>query len=277
MVEVPEPVLPNDDWVRIRVRLCGFCGSDLNLIQVKDSPMASPFTSFPCIFRHEVDLEIAETGASVNGLKEGRPGDREPVPNCSTAPRPGAGVCQSCASGRTGACESYAEGTISPGMFTGICRDVGGGFAEYMVVHKSQVFRVPDAVSDESASMTEPLSVGLQAVLDNRPRDGEKVLVIGGGVIGTMIVKAIRGLGIGCSVTVVEPSPFNAQFVKASGADHVVSGNIIDAAVEIAGAKAYKPMLGERIVQGDSTASSTPWDTPPPSSRPSSSPGEGAP
>jgi threonine dehydrogenase-like Zn-dependent dehydrogenase len=109
---------------------------------------------------------------------------------------------------------------------------------------------VPDEVSNEAATLTEPLAVGLQAVLDNRPNDHDKVLVIGGGVIGSMIVKAIRGLGIGCSITVVEPSAFVGEYVKRSGADNVVTGSIIDAAERIAGAKAYKPMLGERIVQG---------------------------
>ncbi|MRR38278.1 alcohol dehydrogenase, partial [bacterium] len=228
LADVPEPVLPDRDWVKIKVRLCGFCGSDLNLIQVKDSPMASPFTSFPCIFGHEVYGEIAETGSGVNArLKKG---DRVTVnPGLTCAVRGIVPECPSCSAGRPGSCERYAEGPFSPGMFTGICKDIGGGFAEYMVVHQSQVFKVPDTVSNESASLTEPLSVGLQAVLDNRPQDSDQVLVIGGGVIGTMIVKAIRGLGIACSITVVEPSPFNAEYVRRSGADHVVSGSIVDA------------------------------------------------
>lgn len=248
LADVPEPELPGKDWVKVRVRLCGFCGSDVNLLQVKDSPMASPFTSFPCIFGHEVCGEVAEAGAGAEDFKRG---DRVTVnPALSCVPRGLVPVCPACAAGRPGNCEKVAEGGFSPGMFTGICKDIGGGFAEFMVVHKSQIHRVPAGVSDESAVLTEPLAVGLQAVLDNRPDEGDRVLVIGGGVIGAMIVKAIRGLGIGCTVTVAEPNPFNAEYIKRSGADHVVSGNIIEAAGRITGAKAYKPMLGERIVQG---------------------------
>jgi len=248
LADVAEPQLVDQDWVKLKVKLCGFCGSDLNLIQVKDSPMASPFTSFPCIFGHEVYAEVVEAGSRVEGLKKG---DRVTVnPGLTCAVRGISPECPSCAAGRPGCCENYAEGAFAPGMFTGICKDVGGGFAEYMVVHKSQVYKVPHGVSNESASLVEPLSVGLQAVLDNRPKDNEQVLVIGGGVIGSMIVKAIRGLDIGCSITVAEPGAFAAEFVKRSGADHVVSGNLIDAAEKITGAKAYKPMLGERIVQG---------------------------
>jgi threonine dehydrogenase-like Zn-dependent dehydrogenase len=248
LADVPEPTLPSRDWVKIRVRLCGFCGSDLNLIQVKDSPMASPFTSFPCIFGHEVFGSVTEIGSGVTRCK---PGDRVTInPGLSCAARGFAPECPACAAGRPGSCERYAEGAFSPGMFTGICRDIGGGFAEYMVVHETQVYKVPDTVCDESAALTEPLAVGLQAVLDDRPRESDRVLVIGGGVIGAMIVKAIRGLGIGCSITVAEPSLFSAEYVKRSGADHVIQGGIIEASEKITGARAYKPMLGERIVQG---------------------------
>jgi threonine dehydrogenase-like Zn-dependent dehydrogenase len=247
LADVPEPALPNQDWVKVKVKYCGFCGSDLNLIQVKDSPMASPFTSFPCIFGHEVYGQVWEAGRSAGFGK----GERVTInPGLTCAPRGIFRECPSCAKGRINSCENYAEGGIAPGMFTGICRDVGGGFAEYLVVHKSQLFRVPAGVSDESAVLTEPLAVGVQAVLDNRPKDSDKVLVIGGGVIGAMIVKAIRGLGIGCTITVVEPSGFNGGYVQKSGADQVVPGGIIEAAERIAGARAYQPMIGERIVQG---------------------------
>ncbi|HOJ13775.1 MAG TPA: alcohol dehydrogenase catalytic domain-containing protein [Deltaproteobacteria bacterium] len=246
--DVPEPALPGREWVKVRVRLCGLCGSDINLLMVKDSPMASPFTSFPCIFGHELAGEVVETGADVHDCKVGDLVTVNPSLSCVT--RGLTPVCRMCSSGRPGNCERFAEGAFAPGMFAGICKDIGGGFAEYMVAHTSQVFRVPDGVSPESAVLTEPLAVGLQAVLDNLPKDGDAVLVIGGGVIGAMVVKAIRGLGIGCSVTVVEPSAFHREYARRSGADHVVASGILDAAVKMAGARAYKPMLGEHILQG---------------------------
>jgi threonine dehydrogenase-like Zn-dependent dehydrogenase len=80
--------------------------------------------------------------------------------------------------------------------------------------------------------------------------DGEKILVIGGGVIGAMIVKAIRGLGIACDITVIEPSPFAAEYVKKSGADRVTAEGILETAEKVTGAKSYKPLIGQRILQG---------------------------
>jgi threonine dehydrogenase-like Zn-dependent dehydrogenase len=49
LVDIPEPVLPSEKWVKIETLMCGFCASDLNLILLKESPTASPFTSFPCV------------------------------------------------------------------------------------------------------------------------------------------------------------------------------------------------------------------------------------
>jgi threonine dehydrogenase-like Zn-dependent dehydrogenase len=241
--EIPEPKPPNQHWVKIKTRPCGFCGSDINFLTMKDSLMASPFTSFPCIFGHEVCGEVVETGRAVNNCAGGNMVTLNPALSCDAR-----GIdpeCPVCAAGRPGSCERFAEGAFAPGMFTGICKDVGGGFAEYMVVHKSQVYRVPHGVNPESVSLTEPLAVGIQAVLDNKPAEADRVPVIGGGVIGSMIVKAIRGFDIGCTVVVVEPSAFNAEYVRRCGADHVIPGRIVEAAEKFTVAKAYKPMTTE--------------------------------
>jgi (R,R)-butanediol dehydrogenase / meso-butanediol dehydrogenase / diacetyl reductase len=248
LADIPEPSLPSPQWVRIKTRLCGLCGSDINLMLMKDSPSAMPFTSFPCVPGHEFCGEVVETGAQVKKVKKGDLVTAVPELNCLT--RGIKPVCRSCASASKANCENYAEGAISPGMFVGICKDISGGFAEYVAVHESQVYAVPAGVTPESAALTEPLAVGLQAVLDNRPADTDKVLIIGGGVIGAMVVKAMRGLDIGCDITVVEPSAFAAQYVKKCGANRTIGGGIIEAAVEIAGGRAYKPVLGERVVMG---------------------------
>jgi threonine dehydrogenase-like Zn-dependent dehydrogenase len=248
LIDIPEPKLPSPEWVKIKTRLCGFCGSDLNMILMKDSPTAMPFTSFPCVPGHEFCGDVVETGRDVKSVKKGDLVVVAPFLNCDV--RGIKPVCRSCAAGMPPSCENFAEGAFAPGMFIGICRDLNGGFAEYVVAHKSHIFKVPAGVSPESATLTEPLSVGLQAVLDNMPANRDRVLVIGGGVIGAMVVKSIRALGSGCDITVVEPSPFAAGYVKKSGADRAVPGGIIEAAVDIAGGRAYKPVLGERIVMG---------------------------
>lgn len=248
LADIPEPGLPSPEWVKIKTRLCGFCGSDLNLILLKDSPTASPFTSFPCVPGHEVCGEIIETG---KGVKDFRTGDLvtiAPTLNCTT--RAIVPECRSCRAGRPASCEHFAEGAFAPGMFTGLCKDINGGFAEYLVAHRSQVYRVPANVSAESAVLTEPLAVAVQAVLDNLPQNREKILVIGGGVMGSLVVKTIRAMDLRCHITVAEPSPFHAGYVRKSGADRIIEGGIIHEAPDITGGRSYKPLIGQKILMG---------------------------
>ncbi|HQP48989.1 MAG TPA: alcohol dehydrogenase catalytic domain-containing protein [Spirochaetota bacterium] len=249
LADVPEPVIPSPDWAKIRTIQCGYCGSDLNLMLLHDSPTSSPFTSFPCVTGHEIVGEIEETGKGVKGLSRGDRVTIMPILGCET--RGISPQCRPCREGRYSNCENFAEGKLPPGMFIGINSGVNGGFAPALVAHKSQIFRVPDKLSNDSAVMTEPVAVALQAVFDNMPQKGEKVLVIGGGVIGNLIVQSIRALATGCRISVIEPSTFASELCRAAGADDVFSpGEIFDKTSEITGAKFYTPLLGMDIPMG---------------------------
>lgn len=248
LADIPEPNLPTPDWVKIKTIYCGFCGSDLNLILLHDSPTASPFTSFPCVTGHEIVGEIIETGTGVDGFKAGDMVTINPGLGCET--RGINPVCPSCRDGRA-SCENFAEGSLLPGMFSGINKGINGGFAPLMVAHKSQLFKVPDGMSPETAVMTEPVSVALQAVLDNMPKENEKILVIGGGVIGNLIIQSVRALVPGCSISLIEPSSFAADLAKKAGADEVIPfKDVFSQTSRITGAKIYKPMLGMDISMG---------------------------
>ncbi len=249
LVEIPEPVLPSTDWVKIRTSLCGLCGTDMNLIFLRDSPTATPFTSFPCTLGHEICGQVTDVGANADGVALGDVVVVCPPLGCSVR-----GIepkCRSCETGRPSNCENFAEGSLSPGLIMGLCRDAGGGFAPYLVAHKSQVFRLPPELSPKEGIMIEPLAVALQAVLDNSPKQNDQVLVVGGGVIGNLIVQAIRALGNGCSITVAEPSQFHSQLASKAGADHLITdGDILGHAQTITKARGYKPMLGQTILMG---------------------------
>ncbi len=252
LVDVPEPALPSPDWVKIRTLLCGLCGTDVSLIFLRDSPTATPFTSFPCTIGHEVCGEVAEVGTSVNGFQKGDLVTVAPQLSCVT--RGIEPLCRSCQQGRIANCENMAEGKLSPGLIIGICRDIGGGFAPYMVAHKSQVFKLPQGMSPKEGAMIEPFAVTLQAVYDNTPDRDDQVLIIGGGVIGNLLVQSIRALGIDCSITVAEPSRFHAELASQAGANHLITdGDVLHQSERITGAKAYKPMLGDKIAMGGFT------------------------
>ncbi len=249
LTEIPEPEIRGPEWVKIEIQACGFCGSDLNLIRLHDSPTASPFTSFPCVIGHEIVGEILETGKNVELFK---PGDRVVInPALSCEARGISSPCQSCMAGRPANCENFAQGDLPPGMFIGITSQINGGFAPIIIAHKSQLFNVPDSLSIESAVMTEPGAVALQAIFDNMPEAGEKLLVIGGGVIGNLIVQSIRALVPDCHISVIEPAVHAADLALESGADVIIPANkAFDYTANITGAKVYQPLLGMKITMG---------------------------
>jgi threonine dehydrogenase-like Zn-dependent dehydrogenase len=249
LVDIPDPELPTDEWVKVKTLMCGFCASDLSLILLKVSPTASPFTSFPCIIGHEICGRIAAVGSKVDNV---RPDDVvviAPALNCAV--REIDPVCPACRKGKVANCENYAEGQLAAGMITGLCSETGGGFAPYFVAHKSQIYKLPEGIGPEGGILIEPLTIGLQAVLSNKPQSSEKVLIIGCGVIGTMVLKALRGLNIECHVSVLEPSNFAADLAKTSGADVVINdGDLMEATARLTGATKYKPIIGQEILMG---------------------------
>lgn len=249
IVDIPEPSLPAPDWVKIKTHLCGFCGSDANLIRLHDSPTASPFTSFPCVIGHEIAGEIVETGPGVEGFSAGDRVTINPGLGCET--RNISPICPSCRAGRPGNCENFASGSLPPGMFIGINSGLNGGFAPYLVAHKTQLFKVPEELSTESAVMAEPVSVALQTLFDNMPSESDKILVIGGGVIGNLIIQSARAFSPGCRIFVIEPSPFAAELALKYGANEIIPvRDVFDRTAKITGATIYKPMIGKKIAMG---------------------------
>jgi threonine dehydrogenase-like Zn-dependent dehydrogenase len=249
LADIPEPKLLTQEWVKIKTLCCGFCGSDLNLITLHDSPSASPFTSFPCVIGHEIVGKIIETGAGVQGFQHGDIVAINPGLACEA--RGIDPLCGPCQTGRSSNCENFAEGNLPPGMFLGINSGAGGGFAPYLAAHHSQLYKVPEGLSLKSAVMTEPVAVALQTLFDNMPETDEKVLVIGSGVIGNLIIQSIRTLVPGCSISVIEQSSFASDLVKKTGAIELIPPNDVFAqSARITGARFYKPLLGMEIPMG---------------------------
>lgn len=230
------PALPGPDWVRLRPILAGVCGTDIALLTGKASAAMSPFASFPAVLGHEIVARVAESGERVVV---------DPLLGC--VPR-GLEPCAPCARGEAGLCLRTAEGSISPAPMLGFCRDLPGGWSEEIVAHASQLHPVPDGLSDEAAVLVEPLSVALHAVLAAPPPAGERVLVIGAGTIGLCAAAALRLVAPEAEVTVVARHPAQRDLAARFGA-HVASDPLV-AAVERAGARRHRPLVGEDVLTG---------------------------
>jgi threonine dehydrogenase-like Zn-dependent dehydrogenase len=126
-----------------------------------------------------------------------------------------------------------------------------GGFGERMVVHESQLYPIRAALEDRVAVLTEPLSIGVHAILQVRPDPRATVLVVGSGPIALGTVWALRALGHDGSIVAQTKRANEAALAKELGASAAVSpGAEAKKALFETGARAYKPLVGPEVFGG---------------------------
>ncbi|MCE2484866.1 MAG: alcohol dehydrogenase catalytic domain-containing protein [Desulfurellaceae bacterium] len=251
LTDVPVPDLPDDNWVVVKSKIAGICGSDLGFLRWKSMPSAEPYFQLPIIPGHELFGEVEAVGRRVSTL---RPGQRVSIdPSLGCRERGFRKQCPQCKDGNPGICEHLAEGRLKPGILIGTCPDTGGGWGEYFVAHRRRLFPVPDTIGDDEASLLEPFSVCLRAVLNNPPRKRERVVVIGAGTIGLMTIAALRAVEPSCRVACVAKYPFQAELAGALGADDVIDArhdDVMERVGALADTKVYKLSGGGAILAG---------------------------
>ncbi|MEA4882846.1 MAG: zinc-binding dehydrogenase [Clostridia bacterium] len=255
--DVQPPALPTPEWVRVKTRYAGFCGSDKNLILLHDSPSTSPFSSFPFTIGHENCGYVGEMGPVAAERLAGvaSTGTRvlvDPILWC--VPRGIRPVCENCAKGDYSLCTHFTDGSVSPGFSIGTCRDTGGGWSEEFVAHYSQLIPLPANVSFEDAVLVDAFCSSLHPVMRNFPADDSTALIIGCGVIGLSAVAAIRALGGKARIVVLAKHKFQGEAAKSFGANEVVymrrDSDYYAELAQVLGAALLKPMMGKRVVNG---------------------------
>ncbi|MFH0939634.1 MAG: zinc-binding dehydrogenase [Planctomycetota bacterium] len=255
--DVAPPPLPTPEWVRIKPRLSGICGSDLSAIACKGSPYFSPFISTPFVLGHELVGNLVEIGGGVpSQWKSGMRVVIEPALNCEVR-----GIhppCKPCAIGHYAHCENILKGSIQGGIQTGYCASTGGGWSDATVVaHHSQLHAVPENLSDELAALAEPLACATHIAL-KAPRDKHStLLVLGCGTLGLLTIGAYRlsgGQGTVLASAWFEPQ---AEMARDLGADDIFTGrgceNLYKWVLErtsSAKPQLYHPELGKPIALG---------------------------
>ncbi|MBW8825245.1 MAG: zinc-binding dehydrogenase [Acidobacteria bacterium] len=218
LVDIDLPDLPTTDWVRLRPRLAGICGSDLATVDGASSRYFEPIVSFPFVPGHEV----------VGDLDDGTRAVVVPVLHCAV--RGIDPVCDWCAAGHINRCERVAFGHLDAGLQTGYCADTGGGWSTSMVAHTLQLRTVPDGMSDEEAVMVEPTACAVHAAVAHRT-EGVTV-VLGAGTIGLLTIAALRRL-VDPRGPIVATARYSEQrrLAAALGADMVVEPGEVERAV----------------------------------------------
>ncbi len=200
MADVAIPTIgPND--VLIRVRRASVCGTDLHIWNWDE--WAQRTVPVPLTIGHEFMGVVAECGDEVRGLAVGQRVSAEGHITC--------GHCRNCRAGRRHLCRN----TVG----IGVGQD--GAFADYIAMPAVNVFPLPDAIGDDTASFLDPLGNAVHTAL-SFDLVGEDVLITGAGPIGVMAAAVARFVGARY-VVVTDVNDYRLGLAAACGATRTVN------------------------------------------------------
>lgn len=216
--ELPDPPLLGPRWLRLENQQCGICQSDLSLLFVQADARIAP-AALPGVSRfwlgHEAVSAVTEVGSGVTRFRVGERAIMDTHfygANClifEIDP-----PCRYCAEGQPVFCLNKSE----PGQ-----RGIGGGFGDGYLTHEAAVYPIPDSLSVDQAMMAEPTAIAVHGVLRCPPKAGDKVLVLGAGVIALLYVVVIRALCPQAEITVLARYPHQQEMAEKLGAKHILS------------------------------------------------------
>lgn len=175
-VELP-PLAPGE--LLVRITACGICSSE---VMGWYADRKAPF-----VLGHEpvAVVEASAEGAvpASNGAKPFEPGERVFVHHHAPCMS-----CRRCRRKDYVQCETWRNSRLRP-----------GGMAQYAIVPaesvRADVLRIPDSLGDDLATMVEPLATVVKSVRRSNLRAGDRVLVIGLGIMGMLHVALARFRG----------------------------------------------------------------------------------
>lgn len=197
--DVPDPEI-RDDEVLVKVMACGICGSDVHGLDGSTGRRIPPM-----IMGHEASGVIVKTGS---GAESWKPGDRVtfdstvyPLDDWYTL------------KGMYNLSDNREVLGVSPGSYK---RD--GAFAEYIVIPKHILYRIPENVTFEEAAMVEAVAVALHSINISGIKPGDSCAVVGAGMIGIFIIKLLRVAGAS-RIIVIDMNSGRLDQAEKAGAD----------------------------------------------------------
>lgn len=237
--------------VLLKILRSGICGTDAS--EYKAGPKIFPTQAAhpnsghfgPMVIGHEFIGEIIGEVDASTGFKAGDIVASGAGISC--------GECKRCLQGRTNLCDRYVT--------LGLNRN--GGLAQYVAAPVKTLVKVPEGISLEAAGIAQPLAVGLHAARRAGVTDGDNVLLIGSGAIGTFVLAGIKHL-FKANVTVLDFGGARLERASRLGADHTVEvgpdsvANIreifgnggIDVVIEASGAPGQLQFAIEQVKRG---------------------------
>ncbi len=189
----------NDDEILMRVEASGICGSDVMFWYRAHK--------VPLVLGHEVAGVVEEIGKNAAGFKKGdRIACSHHVP---------CGECHFCKMGHETTCDTLRKTNFDP-----------GGFCEYLRIptiniQKKGVYHLPDNISFQEGSFTEPLACVIRGQRIANFKKGKSVLVLGSGISGILHIQLAKLMGASC-IFATDVDNWRLKKAREFGADHCI-------------------------------------------------------
>jgi len=200
MEDIDVPRVGHND-VLIKINRTAICGTDIHIFKWDDWAQAT--IPVPMAIGHEFSGEVVEVGIEVRGFNLG---DRVSAEGHITC-----GVCRNCRAGRRHLCMNAI----------GVGVNRAGAFAEYLSVPAFNVFKLPDLITDDLASILDPLGNATHTALSFE-LVGEDVLITGAGPIGIMAVAIARFAGAR-HVVITDVNDYRLDLARKMGASRALN------------------------------------------------------
>ena len=212
--EVERPK-PGHNDVLIKISKTAICGTDIHIYNW--DTWARQTIPVPMHVGHEFVGEIVETGSEVDGYHAGDRVSGEGHITC--------GYCRNCRAGRRHLCRNSK----------GVGVDRPGCFAEFLCIPAQNVFKLPDSIGDDIASILDPLGNATHTAL-SFDLVGEDVLITGAGPIGIMATAIARHAGAR-HVVITDVNDYRLDLARKMGASvaHNVANGSLDEVMDTLG------------------------------------------
>jgi L-iditol 2-dehydrogenase len=206
--DVPEPEVDPQD-VLIQVKACGICGSDVHGMDGSSGRRIPPV-----IMGHEASGVIVRLGSGVTGWQVGDRVTFDSTIYC--------GECYFCRRGEINLCDNRRVLGVSCGDYR-----QHGAFADYVAVPQHILYALPAGLSFEQAAMVEACSIAFHAVHRTPMVLNDTAVVVGTGMIGLLVVQALRAAGCG-RIIAVDLSQERLDLACEHGADEGLRSDTVD-------------------------------------------------
>jgi L-iditol 2-dehydrogenase len=200
IIDIPSPIIKNDNDVFLKIRVVGVCGSDVHYY--KSGRIGSKVVQYPYLIGHECAAVVEAVGRKVKKVKLGDEVAIEPAVSCHKCPQ--------CKMGRENTCFNL--------KFLGTPGEGNGCLCEYIVMPEESCLPIKKRITLEEAALCEPFAIGVYTIKQSHLKKGDIIAILGCGPIGLSCLVAAK-IQKPATIYATDKLDYRVDFAKKTGAD----------------------------------------------------------